>query len=325
MIKSYYQMKIFIFLTLPILLITISNINCFSQTNIEQSDFKKLTFIYKKIHKLEILADVYKIDTINKRPVVIYFHGGGFIFSNREQGLQHLLRDKFLKEKFVVVSADYRLAPETKLDSILKDAEDLYKWVLNEGPKLFNADTSRVIVAGASAGGVLAMHAALNKHKPKAVILISSPTDYTNLNWEPGNTLLLKAASEYSVVSKNELSYGDYDTRMSLYSFLKNNNLWLYEVIGFDLTKDTERFKHILPFNNLKTDFPPTLILHAKNDDDVPFSQAEILDTAMNKLMIKHELNAVQEGHSSELIKNNPDATIQIISFINEQISILKE
>lgn len=307
-----------------ILLLTISSVACFSQTNIEQPDIKKQSFIYKKVNGLEIPADVYTVDNVNKRPVVIYFHGGGFIFGNREQGLQSMLRDKFLKEKFIVVSADYRLAPETKLDAILKDAEDLYQWILNEGPELFNADTSNLIVAGSSAGGVLATHAALNKHKPKAVILISSPTDMTNLNWETGNTALLKTASEYSVVTKNELFYGDYDKRMLLYSFLKNNNLWMHEVIGFDVKENTERFKHVLPVHNMKADFPPTLILHAKKDDDVPFSQAEILDNGMNKLKIKHEFYVAEEGHSSQLIKKNPDATDQIVRFINEQIPLTK-
>ncbi len=76
----------------------------------------------------------------------------------------------------------------------------------------------------------------------------------------------------------------------------------------------------MLPVNNLDAEYPPTLILHARIDGDVPYSQAEILDAAMNKMKIKHELFSVKEGHSSQLIINNPDAVRRIGDFIDEQL-----
>lgn len=301
--------------------IAINNQICFSQDNAEMTDFKKQTYTFKKINQHEIKADVYTTDTANKRPVVVYFHGGGFVFGNRDIGLQPALRDLLLKHKYIIVSADYRLAPETKIEQIFKDVEDVYNWTIKEVPRLFNADNNQIIVMGTSAGGPLALHLGLKSPRPKAVVLISSPGDFSNVGLETGDVSILKTAPEYSVVGQNEISFGDRDKRLTLYFFLRDNKLFMYEVFGFDVSKGFKRFQDLLPINNLDAGYPPTLILHAKNDADVPYSQAEILDSAMNKMKIKHELYTVKEGHSSQLIINNPDAVQRIGSFINEQLN----
>jgi acetyl esterase/lipase len=313
--------KITLFLISTIVFITLNNQFCLAQADAEKSDFKKQTYTFKKINQHEIKVDVYSTDTANKRPVVVFFHGGGFIFGNREAGLQTALRDRLIKDNYIVVSADYRLAPETKIEQIFKDAEDVYNWTIKEGPQLFNADTNNVIVMGTSAGGQLALHVGLKSPRPKAVVLISSPADYSNVNWKTGDIPILKKAPEYSVVGQNEISYGDRDKRLALYLFLKDNKLWMYEVFGYNVSKESKRFKNSLPINNLDAGYPPTLILHAKIDADVPYSQAEVLDAAMSKMKIKHELYTAKEGHSSQLIINNPDAVQRIGTFINEQIS----
>ncbi|MGD0519377.1 MAG: alpha/beta hydrolase [Thermoguttaceae bacterium] len=306
---------------LTIVVIVLNNQFCLSRAIAEESDFKKQTYTFKKINQHEIRADVYTTDTANKRPVVVFFHGGGFIFGNREIGLQSALRDRLLKDKCIIVSADYRLAPETKIEQIFKDAEDVYNWTIKEGPQLFNADADKIIAMGTSAGGQLALHLGLKSPRPKAVVLISSSGDYSSLNWETGDVSILKSAPEYSVVGESEISFGDRNKRLTLYLFLRDNKLFMYEVFGFDVSKESKRFKDFLPINNLDAGYPPTLILHAKTDADVPYSQAEILNAAMSKMKIKHELYTAKEGHSSQLIRNNPDAVQRIGSFITEQLN----
>lgn len=291
-----------------------------AQPNNDQIGMKKLTFSYKKIDNLELLVDVYQVDTAGMQPVILFFHGGGFIFGNREHGLKSALRDALLKEKYTVVSVDYRLAPETNLKFILQDAMDAYDWLIREGEQLFNVDTRRIIVAGSSAGGVLAMHTALNEVKPKAVVLISSPTDYSSFNWVAGDTSIYKSSNEYKIVGKNEISYGGYNERLSLYLYLRKNNLWLYEVCGFDPSKDINRLKKLLPINNLAEDYSSTFVAHAKNDKDVLFNEAEVLDSALNKFSIAHKSYFVENGHSSRLIKNNPEVLSKITQFIKEQL-----
>ena len=40
----------------------------------------------------------------------------------------------------ILVSIDYRLAPETQLPEVIADVEDAFRWIRKEGPKLFGAD-----------------------------------------------------------------------------------------------------------------------------------------------------------------------------------------
>ena len=81
-------------------------------------------------------------------------------------------REALLKNGFIVVSVDYRLAPETKLPEILTDVQDAYRWVREKGPTLFQADPAKIGVAGGSAGGYLTLTTGY-KAEPRPRALVS--------------------------------------------------------------------------------------------------------------------------------------------------------
>src|SRR5262245_278470 len=87
----------------------------------------KKTHTYKSVKKLDIKADVYREDDEQKRPVVVWIHGGALINGHREAVPQRL-KDDSLKAGYVFVSIDYRLAPESQLPDIIADIEDALKW-----------------------------------------------------------------------------------------------------------------------------------------------------------------------------------------------------
>src|SRR5574340_553160 len=114
------------------------------------------TLVYKRVAGCEIRADVYVPEGAERRPVVVWVHGGGLIRGGRDW-LQGEFRDGCLHAGFAVVSVDYRLAPETKLPQIMEDLQDACRWVREVGPGAFGADPERVGVAGGSAGAHLAL------------------------------------------------------------------------------------------------------------------------------------------------------------------------
>ena len=57
----------------------------------------------------------------------------------------------------MVVSPDYRLAPQVTIAEIADDVMAALAWVRSEGPELFGVDPRRIVVAGESAGGYLAV------------------------------------------------------------------------------------------------------------------------------------------------------------------------
>jgi len=152
---------------------------CLGQTGATY-DTKTITF--KKAGNLEIRADVLRPADDKLRPVVVYIHGGALINGTRAgSNLQPLIKDTFIDAGYTIVSLDYRLAPETKLPEILADIEDGIAWVRREGPALFRADTARIAVMGASAGGYLTLTAGFRvKPRPDALVSYSGYGDLTS-------------------------------------------------------------------------------------------------------------------------------------------------
>ena len=92
-------------------------------------------------------------------PVVVYFHGGGWVIADKDVydgGARSLSKTA----KAVVVSVDYRRAPEAKFPAAWDDALAAYKWTIGNAGSL-NGDPKRVALAGESAGGNLAVATAV--------------------------------------------------------------------------------------------------------------------------------------------------------------------
>lgn len=87
-------------------------------------------------------------------PVTLYFFGGGFVFGSVEI-TDHICRALAHRARTLVVSVDYRLAPEAPFPAAVEDACAALRWVLQHAAN-DGGDASRIAVAGDSAGGNLA-------------------------------------------------------------------------------------------------------------------------------------------------------------------------
>jgi acetyl esterase/lipase len=140
-------------------------------TSVPTADKPKLqTYVYKKVGDLEIKADVYQYDDDKVRPVVVWIHGGALINGHRA-GISGRVRQMAFDNGYVLVSIDYRLAPETKLPVIIEDVEDAFRWLRSDGPKLFHIDPDRIAVTGGSAGGYLTLTSGFRVNPPPRVLV----------------------------------------------------------------------------------------------------------------------------------------------------------
>ena len=87
-------------------------------------------------------------------PILVYFHGGGFVLESLDSH-DGLCRTLARKVSCIVVSVDYRLAPETKFPAAVHDAYAATCWVA-ENARHIQGDPARIAVGGDSAGGNLA-------------------------------------------------------------------------------------------------------------------------------------------------------------------------
>ena len=87
-------------------------------------------------------------------PTTLYFYGGGFVLGRPEQS-DPICRALARRANTLVVSVDYRQAPEAPFPSAVADALDSLRWVQDNAGAL-GGDATRIAVAGDSAGGNLA-------------------------------------------------------------------------------------------------------------------------------------------------------------------------
>jgi acetyl esterase len=107
----------------------------------------------------EIPVRVYTPAGSRPLPVLIYFHGGGYVLGNLDvvHGPCTVLANR---AHAIVVSVDYRLAPEHPFPAAVNDALAATRWV-SDNAALIGADPERIAVGGDSAGATLAAVTAL--------------------------------------------------------------------------------------------------------------------------------------------------------------------
>lgn len=120
---------------------------------------------------------------LSKLPLLVYFHGGGFCVGSASWACYHDFLINLVRVTCcVVVSVNYRLAPENRLPAAYDDGFNAIMWLKEESMKgsvseLKRCDYSRLYLAGDSAGANIAHHVAARLLSrpvlsPKGVILI---------------------------------------------------------------------------------------------------------------------------------------------------------
>jgi acetyl esterase len=105
-----------------------------------------------------LAARVYRVSS-EKSPTVVFFHGGGWVAGDLETH-DRQARLLAIETGSVVISVDYRRPPETRFPGAFEDAFSAMRDVIARATE-FGGDTSRIGVAGDSAGGNLAATVAI--------------------------------------------------------------------------------------------------------------------------------------------------------------------
>lgn len=113
-------------------------------------------------HTLDIYCPV---DVTGPAPVVFYAHGGGFRILSKDT--HWLMALAYARRGYVVVSINYRLAPQHPFPAALQDACAAYVW-MTRNIRQYGGDLARVVVAGESAGANLATSLAIATCYPRA-------------------------------------------------------------------------------------------------------------------------------------------------------------
>jgi acetyl esterase/lipase len=287
------------FSTVFISLLTIACSTCSAQ-----DDFTKTTAVYKQVGELKILADVYRPETEEVLPVVVWIHGGALIMGHRE-GISGRVR-KWAKENgCALVSIDYRLAPETKVPAIIEDLEDAFRWIRGKGAKQFHLDPKRVAVTGGSAGGYMTMTAGY-RVKPRVQVLLSfwgygdlvgdwysKPSPHPRHNARKISEVEAWKQIDGTVISDSRDRKGDGGI---FYQYSRQTGLFPNVISGWDPHKNPEKFYPYMAVKNVTSDYPPTAMIHGTVDTDVPYVLSTMMADEFKKHSVPHVMLTVPNG-----------------------------
>ena len=123
-------------------------------------------FLFKgDMRQLPLMLDVYQPDndSVKKRPLLLFIHGGAFIFGDKENIIQKIITDELTKKGFVVASINYRLGTSITPGSIertiyrdVQDARAALRFLVHQKEK-FSIDEEQIYIAGSSAGGIISL------------------------------------------------------------------------------------------------------------------------------------------------------------------------
>lgn len=221
---------------------------------IEQIKYPSLPLIpYPKddVTRIKITSDSIPVLIFNPThssdlPIIINYHGGGFI-SPLVPGLEYSLWQDAKTFGAIVFAVDYRVAPENKFPAAVNDCYNAFKWISEHGNE-FGGDTGRIVLMGNSAGANLV---AVTTQKAKAdgipnriklQVMNGLPADLSPNNME-------------KAVSYQQNAIGYFQTKAACYFSLESyapgqyNNKEVSPILAEDLSG-----------------LPPAVIIHAEFD-----------------------------------------------------------
>ncbi len=198
-------------------------------------------------------------------PILVWFHGGGFTIGSLESH-DPVARHLCAQAEAVVVSVDYRLAPEHKFPAAVDDCFAALQWVAANGASI-GGDPSRIAVSGDSAGGNLSAVTSILARDAGGPVIRFQALIYPTTDARGGYA---------SVVENGEGIFLSADTMV-----------WFYEQYGrSDADKNDWRASPILAPD--LSGLPPALVITAEFDPlrDEGEAYGEALRAAGNDVTI---------------------------------------
>ena len=282
---------------------------------------------YKNVNGCSIRADVY-LPRAPYPPVILYIHGGALILGSRKGLLAYEL-DLYCQAGFAVISIDYRLAPETRLGSIVEDVRDALDWVRGEGARAFNLNAGRIAAVGGSAGGYLSLMTGTFAVKPQAIVSFYGYGDILG-DWycQPSEHYrkqpLVSKEEAYASVGQRETTQTR-KRRIAFYLHCRQQGIWPEAVSGYSLATEREKLIPFCPAYNVRRGYPPTLLLHGDQDTDVPYEQSVQMARELDRCGIENELLTLSgRGHGFD--SNGQDPVVKraldtVMSFLTKHLA----
>jgi acetyl esterase/lipase len=233
----------------------------YSQLFSQSYSVEKSSFVYKTIDGAKLEMNMYKPQVANgaKLPAIVFFFGGGWVGGSPGQFEKQA--EYLAARGMVAFCPDYRTKSKhgtTPFESV-KDAKSAIRYIKINGEEL-GIDTSKIVASGGSAGGHLAACTAVIDN-------YNESTEDLSISTVPMALVLFNP-----VVDTGKKGYGQ--------------------------EKLAGREFEISPVHHITSNVPPTLIMHGKDDNTVPYENVVRFNYLMKQQQNKCTLVAYKkQGH----------------------------
>ena len=274
------------------------------------------TYTFKTVDSRDLLLDVHRPPGDVIRPVVVFIHGGALMMGDRTMTPKPgSLLQALLDAGYVVVSIDYRLAPQVKLPAIIEDVRDACKWVRERGPELFRINRDELFVMGQSAGGYLTLMTGFSiQPRPRALVSFWGYGDIAG-HWYSRPDPFYR---QQPLVTPEE---AEKSGGSKLYLYCRQQGLWPKVLTGHDPDAEPHAFDPFCPARNVTREYPPTLLIHGTKDTDVPYELSVQMDKELAAKGVAHKFISIPDGgHGFD--RRNADIAArtyeQVVEFLNQ-------
>lgn len=234
---------------------------------------------------------------------VIYLHGGGW--STLDKGV---LTDAFFRhlaaQGHVIMDVAYRMHPEADLQGALDDAQRAVAWMKQRGAE-YGIDPAKIVLAGASSGGAMALLAAYAPGKEDFV-----PEDVGEVDLGAAGVIAFYAPSDLAAYYAFN-DYGDEAAPVLDTIGLPDTRFVLADLLGGNPAQVPDAYAQYSALSYVHADCPPTLLLHGEQDSAVPVESSRKLAAALEAAgapVIYVELPSNEHGFDLILPQVSPSA-----------------
>ncbi|WP_152655995.1 alpha/beta hydrolase [Oceanobacillus sp. CFH 90083] len=285
------------------------------------------TYTYKVTSDCEIQGTLHET-TKKQAPLLMYIHGGGLIWGTKDDLAKKQI-EWYTNAGFNVFSIDYRLAPETKLPEIIEDIRDAIVWLVEKGKQQFDFDTENIAVIGSSAGAYLALMTGTLETRPKAIVSFYGYGDITG-DWytkpSPHFTKMTSAPEMLAnqLIMDKPIAASPIEKRYAIYLYCRQQGKWIDYVTGKSSKEDLSFLHAYCPVRLADSSYPPTLLLHGDQDEDVPYQESVHMKQMLDEKGIDNQLITISNGkHSFDQNMDDPQvvqAFEKVIQFLKQQL-----
>ncbi|KPM46497.1 hypothetical protein AK830_g158 [Neonectria ditissima] len=229
-------------------------------------------------------------------PIFVWFHGGGWAIGGLDDN-KDFCTFVCQESKCVVVTVDYRLAPEHPFPGAVSDAVDAVRWVSSSPPELGTIDTSRIAIGGTSAGATLAIVAALSNIDSDTDLPSAQPLlPKANILHPPVSLVLI-----VPVIDNTATAEGVWKRNAATAPWLTPARMEWYRKLYFTKSEERERWDASPNFapESLLRRLPRTWM--AVSDQDILAPEAESFGEQLKRLGVEVDVVRIEGGTHSIL------------------------